>query len=484
MATRVTHTTKQYVFDGRKSVPLSQLPEEAWKVIAGEDVDEGSIKTLYETVAVLRRGVNIRANSLVQIPWYVRDAGDEPIFSHSEHEELPDEFVWLENLPMLLWLAEASLSLVGKGFWYAQTPPRRATQIQEMRWLMPSTVTPLWDGERGLTAYERRIGGQKKILLPEQVIYFALPNPLHETKEATAPAQAAASAAGVILHLDVFAQNFFERGAIRATLLSVPNTTMEDERKKLKAWWNQVVSGVQNAFAAHVVSSEVTATTIGEGTSELADVGLTESKQRQVALALGIPYSKLFADAANYATSVQDNQGYYQDTVIPDAKLIARAINRHPIFKDRGLRLTFEPDEMSIFQEDELERSNVYLNYVNGKLKPSVAAQIAGLSLPENMNYEDLDPEELTPEQLAQMQQNRPPQPGQPFGGEPEDDEERQEEMRRFRAWAKKRVGRGDFDADQFKSDRLTRADKASVLLDLAEGGIAVDAPFRLAEYP
>ena len=73
---------------------------------------------------------------------------------------------------------------------------------------------------------------------------------------------------------------------------------------------------------------------------------------------------------------------------------IARTLNRHPVFRDSDLKFTFEPNEMAIFQTDELERSQTFSMYVQAGLRHSVAGQLAGLNLPENVTFEQLDADE------------------------------------------------------------------------------------------
>jgi len=475
---------RYYVSDGAKSVPLNSLPEEAWTIIQGDTGDADQVRKLYEVVSVLRRGVDLRANALLDVPWYVYQGdAEEPVLDYTGNKAVGGDLSWLTDLPMLLWLTEAGLSLHPEAFWFGRMTKERQRRRKpvvwdKLRFLTPASMTPQYDEQSGLTGFERRVGERRVTLSTDQVIYFSLPNPTHETDPNTAPAQAAAAAAGVIYNLDKFAASFFDRGAIKATLLSVPNTAPELERKKLKTWYQRVVAGINNAFATEVISSEIEPITIGEGTSEIADTGLTETKERQVATAFGIPWSKLFADAANRAVSEQDDRSFFKETILPDARLIARTINTHPIFRDNDLRLVFAQNEMQIFQTDELERAQTFQTYVNGGMKPSVAAEIAGVGLPDGVKYEDLDPEEPSPEELdAAAAQNQPPQQPQQSTGEEDT------EAKRFRAWAKKRADRPDFSVDDFRSDILSRSDKASILIDMMEGGVAVNAPFRPGVY-
>ena len=138
------------------------------------------------------------------------------------------------------------------------------------------------------------------------------------------PGRAAANSCGVLLNIDLFAEGFFERGAIKAMLLTVKGMPAEAERSKLEEWWRSVVAGIKNAFGAKVINAEaVTPVVIGEGMKELENVTIGQEKREDIAIALGIPMSILFADAANYACLPADQLVYTPHGPVEIAKLKA-----------------------------------------------------------------------------------------------------------------------------------------------------------------
>jgi hypothetical protein len=56
------------------------------------------------------------------------------------------------------------------------------------------------------------------------------------------------SSAGVLYNIDQFASNFFERGAIKATLLTVDGNPIPAEMERLEAWWKRFFSGSKSAW--------------------------------------------------------------------------------------------------------------------------------------------------------------------------------------------------------------------------------------------
>jgi hypothetical protein len=77
------------------------------------------------------------------------------------------------------------------------------------------------------------------------------------------------------------------------------------------------------------------------------------------------------------------------------------------LFKPLGLRFEFRPEISDPGQEDEVSRASAYASYIVAGMKPSIAAQVVGIELPGDMEYEELDPEE--PEELPETE--TPPEP-------------------------------------------------------------------------
>lgn len=451
------------LFDGIKSVRLDDLPPEAWRVIAGDSDTSAEAQRLYETVAFLYRCVEVRANALVALPWAVQ-RNDSDIWTNADGA-LPAELAALSDIPDLLWQTEAAMCLAGEAFWHKIET--RARRLLEVRWLSPSTITPVWDADAGLIGYKRALPNRApQPMSVEEVVHFWLRG-MHETKPRRSPAEAASIAARVIYNTDLFTAGFFERGAIKATLLTVDGNPLPAERERIKSWWRRFMAGVKNAFTAEVVAASVKPVVVGDGIGELANTALTAEKREDIATAMGVPHSLVLSNAANYATSQQDELNFYNLTIVPEARLIERQINRQ-LFEPLGLRFQFRPEELSVYQEDETQRAQAFSLYVGAGIPLGTAAQILGVSLPDGMEYDDL---------------NVAPQPAQPQAEQPTPDVEeadedneavRRVELRRLRRWAK---GKRAPDVDKFDSDVLSRADKMAALglTDTEEAATARD---------
>jgi len=382
---------KSVLYDGRTKTSINNLPEEAWTYLRGEGEDSG-LKELQKKVPWLYRGMLMRANSVANVPFAILDK------NNNEYDTSDDWENKLEIFPdpwYLLRKTEMAMTLFNYG--YLMQSKNKYGFAKELRYLMPLTMKPLINEEIGLTGFERKLRGKVVTLPIEDIIYFWGDDPYVEIGHPqSSPATAALAAAGVLLNVDEFAAAFFERGAIKATVLSVPQGTQKVERDRLKKWWGKLM-GKDNAFSTEVLNADaVTATTIGEGIEGLENTTLTKDKKEDVSTALGIALSKMFPTSATDSNRVEDEKSYLQDTILPQTKFYEGVINKQ-ILKETGYRWKFQPEKISILQEDEGERSIAFKNYTDGGLTQTVAAAITGVVVPEGFVIEDKEEPEPIP---------------------------------------------------------------------------------------
>lgn len=385
------------LFTGTKAIPLNELPEEAWSVIQGTHEPEYASREMAiryrKTVGVLYRCVQIRMNGVRRLPWRILDGNENEVFTSTE-QKFPDDMPWLRRMKPLLGLTEAAILLRSEAFWLKDA--NMLGQVRDLRWLSPVTMKAKWDKTLGLVGFERRLrgAGEPETFSPDEIVYTWAPDPMHETKPDSPAAEAAVMSAGVLYNTNVFVANFFERGAVKATLLTVDGEMRKNERERLRDWWRRLLSGVKNAGNTEVIQSTVKPVIVGEGLSELSNTDLTGERREEIATALGVPHAMVFSNSANYATAQQDKENFYDETIIPECiDLIAPSLNDQ-LFEPLGFQFEFVPDALDIYQEDENRRSAAYRNYTSSGMKPSIAAEILGIDLPHNVDYEDLDPDE------------------------------------------------------------------------------------------
>lgn len=457
---------KAELFTGGKSVRLEDLPEEAWRVIAGEGGGQGEAAKLYAVVSWLYRCIDIRAGAVANMPWEIKRvgaSGDASAVVMTQEDVAPEQFGWLDDLTGLLYRTEAAVALTGRAYWFRE---RNIMRTLNVRWLRPDSVRPRIDRD-GLHGFTRAIGGNDTPFAVDDMVYFWLPDPYVEIGPAEHyPGKAALNAAGVLRSLDVFLTGYFDRGMVKATLLTYENATVtEIERSRVREWWQRSVMGLKHSFNTEVLRGEVKPVVVGEGLKDLQNTALTAEQRESICTALGVPQSKVTANAANFATANQDARAFIQDTIAPECRWIAAVINRQ-LLGPMGLRLEFKPDELSVMQEDETARANSLKLLVDAGMSLEMALAVLGYDLPEGIELRE--PVAETPPQLLPFTGQQQPQPA----GAAPDDGERIEETARFVRWARKRANP---DPEQFESMVLSHADKVALL----EGADSDDAPFR-----
>lgn len=392
---------KLIYMDGQKSVDLWD-GDEGWKILSG-DTEATPTREYYKFIPTLYRAVQLRMYSVANMPFEL--VKGNTVFDSSDEWE--NKIGFLPNPFMLLQLIEASLMIAGCAYLFRD---RSAVTTKKLTYHLPGSVTPIIDPVRGLTGFKRPVNSVDRTFKVDDYIYFWTPDPYVEIGPAiNFPAQAAANASGVLLNMDIFAASFMKRGAIKVTLLSVKGMPKPAEREKLEDWWSNLVSGVKNAFTGKVINADaVTPTVIGEGLKELENTTISEEKREDIAVALGIPMSILFANAANYATSQQDELNFLKLTVIPDCEFIAAVLNEQ-LFEPLGLHLQFKPETLDAMQEDEAARAAALQQLTSAGVPLLMAMDLLGFELTDEQRAEleqaIIDKEERAEEMAARLAQ-------------------------------------------------------------------------------
>lgn len=452
---------------GRKGASLSDLDSFLDYLIGeGGDITE---RKAYRGVPWIFRGVTLRAQAVTRVPYKIY-RGEVVVDDSADYQNAVG---FLPDPGRLFGLIEASLTLVGRAYLFNL---RNAVRTLSLRYFSPLTIKPKLDEKEGLVGWWRNLNGRRIPLELEDIVYFWQSDAFVELGPPTvSPVTAALAAADVLMNVDEFAAQFAARGMIKATILRVPMGTKKEERDRLKEWWQKIVSGVKNAFATHVLNAEaVEPTVIGEGFKELESTELTDEKRKDISTALGVPATILFSgDASGLGGGgvvKVDDLRFYRDTVAPECTFIAAGLNEQ-LFAPLGLRLKFNPQEMDVFQEDENQRSQAFLNYVTARMPRSITAQMLGLELPEGIEYADLD--EAGPSNEGS-------------------DALMRDDMRRWQSVAIRRLRDGKRPEDyDFQSDHIALDDAAAIRTQLAgaktaeEVKAAFAAGFRqTASYP
>jgi HK97 family phage portal protein len=358
-----------------------------WDLMFSNNTGGGISKlAAYQTVAWVRRAVDVRANALSAIPFKVYG---------KRGKDVTDSWPMSNSISTLLWRLEAGLQIYGAG--YLAVNKNIVGIDREFAWLLPSSITPKYDSKVGITGFERRVKGTVIPLDAEDLIYIWQPNLEAELGPGIGWVQTVLAEAGMAKSANEFAQQFFERGAVPALILSVDGNPKPDELDKLESWWRHLLAGVKRAWETVALRATVKPITIGYPTKDLAMPELMQLVRNQIAVASGVPQT-MFEDAAQVATRVaEDRQSFYMETIVPEAQLIENALNKQ-YFDKQGWRCELDYNALDIFQEDEASRADALTKYTLAGFPLLMACEVLGIDLTDE-------------QKLALAAQERKPEP-------------------------------------------------------------------------
>lgn len=394
-----------------KNIDFPQYPDSAWDWIKG--APETKDDELFARVAAVFRAANLSADAIANLPFALLDRTGEV---YDAGDNWQNKVGFMPNPRELFRLWRLSLFMTNSAYGFAEGN----RVIKNLRYIVPTTITPVVDSENGLTGFKRRVGGKTREypLSEKRIAYiWRLDHTTELLPSKNTEFRALMSAAGVLYYADHFVENFFRRGGIKPTMLMVKGVPTQQEREKIESVWDKVVRGfykyLGKVFNAEAIEPHV----IGEGIENLQKSELHAEKLADIAMAAGMPLSLLLANSANYATAQTEYLQWFRDSVVPWANFMADQINDQ-VFKPLGLKFVFQPEMSDPGQEDEVQRASAFQAYVNSGLKPSIAAQIVGIELPSGVEYDDLDPDE-EPQLEPQPSTDEPAMPAMPQEPEP-----------------------------------------------------------------
>lgn len=319
---------------------------------------KATIQTLFHEQGWFWRAVDLRAKSIQNLPWHITRVGSEDPVWDCDDPGIPDELAFAKDLPRLLYLWEACLVTVQKAYTLKESEGRG---VDGLFYFNPTKVEPVKDADRGIYQYKRMVNGSYEYYDAEDMLALFHADPFVEAGPGVATA--AKKNVEVLRALEGFLHSFMDKGAIKATLLTVDGDfggsgqEAEDARSRLKKAWNRFLSGWSNGGAAQIFSHKVTPHTIGDGLKDLSNGELTKQEREAICAALGIPMSLMMSNAANFATAEMDQVNYIKHTVEPEAKFIMRALNEQ-LFTPAGFRFVFEARKLEVLQRYELDKAS------------------------------------------------------------------------------------------------------------------------------
>ncbi len=371
------------LMDGTKSILLEALPESAWRYVTGNPSGSPDFnpESAWRLVPTLFRAIDMRSGAVSSMAWGLFRPGDKK----NNLKDDPAFKGFRRGLKRRLWQTSAAMDVFGAGYWALERNMMGGNLTP--RYLYPPTIKTKSNASEGLTGFARQVGANDPIPLGlEEVCYFWLPG-LDEVGHGPSPVSVALAAAGALRHMDAFVEAYFKRGVIKATILKVDPSTPKGDMERLESLWKSMLTSVRKAFSSIVLRSNFEPVVIGDSLKDTSAPEMTQRLREDVAVAMGIPLSLLFSNAANFATAQADEFNFVTQTVIPRCDLIAEALNDQ-VFESMGVEFRFLTDQLDILQTAQLQQADAVTKLTGGP----VLSRNEGRAI---INYDPAAPSEV-----------------------------------------------------------------------------------------
>lgn len=336
-----------------KAVKTLQLDD----VYFDTEIDTTGIPELYKAVPLLYRCIDIRAKSIQSMPYVYVWRGQE----YEVAEEIPQPIKLLhKNISEYLYFIEASLCLTGSAYLLRKT---NEYGFNPLPICLPSNkIQPFYLGTSDEPDYYQFYDYARTLRFqPDELIVVWYPNFVDTRYAGISPSQVALQSISASYNLDQFTDNFFRRGAIKSVLLQVGSDNplfqpSQEQINQISNFWRRLVSGVKNAFASNVVTTNVTPIVIGDGLRDIEYAAISNQKREEIAIAFGVPLTLVVPASANYATANQEYLSYYTTTIIPEANFIAKCLTNE-LLSQYDIELVFKPERLEVMQENETNKA-------------------------------------------------------------------------------------------------------------------------------
>lgn len=395
--------------DGKntKSIGLENPIQDSWDFV--EAMKEGTDTDLYAKVSAVYRAMNLHASAVANLNYaLVNEKGDDI----DTFEDWKNTIGYMPDPRDLFrrW----SLSLFQCNQAYARLDKTNAIK-KELFYVLPNSIKVITN-KGALSHFERWVDGVKigeyKPNDGRFVYFWKLDHTTELLPSKNSQFKALSNAAGILYASDWWTKNYFERGAVKPTVLAVKGMLINEKKEDLQSSWAKFVRslGTRLSELAKIINAEsMDVKQIGDGLGDIKDSPVYRSAIENIAMVSGMPLSLLLSNSASYATAEIEYGGWYRDDIIPAAKWMVSKLNTQlPL---NGYHFEVRPEQSEPSQEEEVKRAQAFQTYASALVGHpqalSLAAQIVGIDLPAGVEYVDLDTKPEPVEEKKPVEKNK-----------------------------------------------------------------------------
>lgn len=378
--------------DGAKSINLLNSDDPSvWTFYSNAPKSTQDI--LYGRVSAAFRAYNLKANTVGNMPFALNTIGGEEYDNSATWE---NKVGFLPN-PSELFRLDTLSYIATNTIYNVKTTDALGYKQRGLYHAVAYNFHPFTHAATGALEYvERKLGTGTERYAPTDkrlVRMWRLDHTTEVLPSANTEAQAIMNAAGEVYAADLWIKHFYERGGVPPTVIAMKGAVAPNKKDEEEKSWGDWLRGLGRYLARPARVFNADALDVKQFGSSVTDLKNNEVYQRaitNIAMGTGMPLSLLMANSANYATAKEEKATWYENDIIPFCNWLAYNYNEQ-VFKALDLMLVFNPETLQSQQQDEREVAQAYSTYINTGMKPSVAAKILGIELPDDVTYEQLD---------------------------------------------------------------------------------------------
>jgi hypothetical protein len=299
-----------------------------------------------ELVPVVADCIDEIAKSMADLPFCVYNQRGEVVDDSDDYHNvtgaIPDPYSFF-------WLTAASLVMSGTAYWKKQRNP--AGYTKGLKYWAYTNISPQIKPNTTPDNLTFRRASVSAEIPAAEVLYMWLPDPKVEFGPALSyPLKRALKSAGSLSAISSFVDNYMNSGMVKAFIAQsdVPPAS-DDEKREIEDYLTRILTGVKRTLSKiRVIRKTISIQSVGGGLDELRNVGVIKEIKQDVIEAFGVPASRVWGNAANYATAANDTMIFIASEIMPLARVIQSALNEQ-VLKPYGLTLVFEPRRMEEF---------------------------------------------------------------------------------------------------------------------------------------
>jgi hypothetical protein len=321
--------------------PFNVDDNRGWEVLGrAAEADEK------ELVPVIADCIDEIGKGLADLPFCLYNERGDEVDSTDDWQNvtgcIPDPYSFM-------WLTGTSLVMSGQAYWYKRQNVAGFTKSLDY-WAFGNVRPEILPTTTKENLMFSRVNASSPIPAKD-ILYLWLPDPKVEFGPAmNYPLKRALKSAGSLSAISTFIDNYMNSGMVRSFIAQSEVPPKDDaEKKEVEDYLTKMLTGVKRALTKiRVLRNKMTITSVGGGLDELKNVGIVKEIKQDVLEAFGVPASRVWGNAANYATAANDTLVFITSEIMPLARIIQSGLNEQ-VFKPYGLTLQFEPRRMEEF---------------------------------------------------------------------------------------------------------------------------------------